>query len=198
MRGKFMALSLNTIINFIETPFKIRTLAGIKGLSKTVSWVYYTENPETIEFIRGGELAITTCLNIERQKCNFGIDSDEYVFKFLKEFIDSFINHNASGLIINTGKYINSIPQAIIDYCNEMDFPLFSIPWEIHTIDLMQDIGNMISANNQNSYGIERFFYKAIFEPEDFDIKQLQNTDFYDSKNFTIALIPLENVFFFS
>ena len=51
-----MALSLQTIINYTETPFKLKLLAGRKGLQKNVSWVFYTEDPSTIEFIRGGEL----------------------------------------------------------------------------------------------------------------------------------------------
>jgi len=192
-----MSLTLNTIFNFSETPFKLKLIAGKQGLLNTVSWIYYTEDPETIEFIRGNELAITTGLNIERLRQNneMNSDLDTCVSSFLKEFIVTFINHNASGLIVNTGKYIHTIPQEIIDFCNDNNFPLFTMPWEIHTIDVMQDIGNMISASNQKANNLERFFYKAIFDSENFDSKQLENTDFYDAKAFSIALIQLPEDF---
>ena len=191
-----MALSLQTIFNFTETPFKLKLLAGKKGFKKNVSWVYYTEDAATIEFIRGGELAVTLGVNFERSKDNLGIHSDDYIYIFLKEFIDEFIKHDATGLIINTGKYIKEIPQRVIDYCNEKDFPLLSMPWEVHTIDLMQEIGNMIVSDNQNTNTIERYLYKAIYRKNDFDPNQIANTNFRDAKTFTIMLVDLKESLF--
>ncbi len=184
-----MALTLNTIFNFTETPYSLKILAGKKALSKTVSWVYYTEDFETVEFIRGGELAVTTGLNLERQRQNQGLEGDALLYGFLKNFIDSFIDHNASGLVINIGKYITSIPQSIIDYCDDLNFPLFTMPWEVHTIDLMQEVGNMISSDSRNSHNLERLLYNAIFKLEDFDPKELENTDFADAQSFSLALL---------
>lgn len=184
-----MALSLETIINFIETPFKLKLLAGRNGLKKTVSWIYYTEDVSTIEFIRGGELAVTLGINYERQKDNLNIKSRNHLHVFLQEYIDKFIEHNASGLVINVGKYIQEIPQSIIDYCNEKSFPLFTMPWEVHTIDLMQEVGNMISSDNQNSNTVEKFFYRAIFERDKFEATRIGNTPFYDAKNFSVAIM---------
>ncbi len=191
-----MALSLQTIFNFTETPFKLKLLAGKKGFKKNVSWVYYTEDAATIEFIRGGELAVTLGVNFERSKDNLGIHSDDYIYIFLKEFIDEFIKHDATGLIINTGKYIKEIPQSVIDYCNEKDFPLLSMPWEVHTIDLMQEIGNMIVSDNQNTNTIERYLYKAIYRKNDFDPNQIANTNFRDAKTFTVVLIEINDSLF--
>ena len=191
-----MALSLQTIFNFTETPFKLKLLAGKKGFKKNVSWVYYTEDAATIEFIRGGELAVTLGVNFERSKDNLGIHSDDYIYIFLKEFIDEFIKHDATGLIINTGKYIKEIPQRVIDYCNEKDFPLLSMPWEVHTIDLMQEIGNMIVSDNQNTNTIERYLYKAIYRKNDFDPNQIANTNFRDAKTFTIVLVDIRDSLF--
>ena len=188
-----MALTVNTILNFSETPFKLKLVAGHTGLGQTVSWIYYTEDPSCSEFIRGGELAITTGLLLKRKSENEGTNEAENLCDFLKELIDSFVGHKASGLIVNTGKYIFEIPQSIKDYCDKLGFPLFTMPWEIHTVDLMQDVGNMISADSQNSHNVERLFYRAIFEPEKFDPKQIENTSFHDAKTFSVALLELDN-----
>lgn len=184
-----MALSLQTIVNYVKTPFKLKLLAGKNGLNKNVSWVYYTEDADTIKFIRGGELAVTLGVSFEREKDNLKIDN---LHDFLKKFIDNFITHNASGLIINTGKYIEEIPQSIIDFCDKNNFPLFSMPWEIHTIDLMQEVGNMISSDNQNSATIDKYFYKAIFEKENLDPLQIANTPFFDFKWLSIVIMKFD------
>ena len=184
-----MALSLQTIVNSIQTPFKLKILAGREGLKKNVSWIYYTEDASTIEFIRGGELAVTLGINFERQKDNLNINDKNHLHIFLQEYIDNFIEHNASGLVINVGKYIKEVPQSIIDYCDERDFPLFTMPWEVHTIDLMQEVGNMISSDNQNANTVEKYFYRAIFEREKFEPTQIGNTPFFDTKFFSIAIM---------
>lgn len=191
-----MPLTVSTLFNFTETPFRLKLLAGKQGLSKTVSWIYYTEDPSTIEFIRGGELAVTTCLNIERRKQNEGLSPEQSSAAFLKEFIDCLINHNASGFIINVGKYITTIPHAVLDYCDENNFPLFSMPWEIHTIDLFQEMGNMITVDNLNSQSVENFFYRAIFEKEKFFPEQIENTNFHNAKSFSVALLNMNEDLF--
>ena len=191
-----MALSLQTIINFTETPFKLKLLAGRQGIKKNVSWVCYAEDTETIEFIRGNELAITLGVNYERSKDNHGIKSDKHIFDYLKEFVDEFIKHGATGLVINTGKYIKEIPKKLIDYCDKKGFPLLSMPWEIHTIDLMQEIGNMIANDNLNTKSVEKFFYKAIFEKNEYDPLQIKNTAFRDAKDFLIVLVELNEALF--
>lgn len=191
-----MALSLQTVLNFTETPFKLKLLSGRQGIKKNVSWVCYAEDKETIEFIRGNELAITLGVNFERSKDNLGIHSENEMFEYLKEFVDEFIKHDATGLVINTGKYIKEVPQKLIEYCDEKGFPLFSMPWEIHTIDLMQEVGNMIANDNLNTKSIEKYFYKAIFEKKDFDPLQIKNTVFRDAKQFMILLVELKKELF--
>ena len=60
----------------------------------------------------------------------------------------------------------------------------------------MQEIGNMISADSQNSHNVEKFFYRAIFETQKFDPKQIENTVFHDAKSFSVALLELKEDFF--
>lgn len=116
-----MALTVQSIFNSLSI-YRLKLVGGKEGLSKHVSWVYYTEDPETIEFIRGGELAITTCLNIERHKQNSGNKSKNYITDFLSEMINAFVERNASGLIINTGKFIETIPPEICSLCDRLQF----------------------------------------------------------------------------
>jgi PucR family transcriptional regulator, proline-responsive transcriptional activator len=186
-----MSLSVESVYNSIKNKYKLTLIAGRKGINRVISWIYYTEDPSTIEYIRGGELAITLGVNFERQQDNKG-DESENLTQFLKTYIDNFQTHNASGLIINTGKYIHEIPQKIIALCDELSFPLFIMPWEIHTIDVMQEVGNMLATDRQNAFSVENFFYTAIFTPESADQNQILNTPFHDAHEFAVVLLEIE------
>lgn len=183
-----MALTVQSIYNSLNI-YRLKLVAGKEGLYKYVSWVYYTEDPETIEFIRGGELAITTGLNVERYKQNTGDKSSNYIVDFLSKLIYAFVDRNASGLIVNVGKYIDSIPQEIIELCNRLQFPLFTMSWEIHTIDIMQEVGNKIAMETLKRRSVEQSLYDAIFHKKKFDISQLENTTFANAQNFSLVLL---------
>ena len=101
-------------------------------------------------FIKGNELVLTTCLANSNS-------AD------LLNYINNLIKNNASGLIINTGKYIKEIPKSVIDLCNKKNFPLFTMPWEIHLVDIMQSFSNEIILNNQKEKNVSNAFKWLIF-----------------------------------
>ncbi|MBO7639245.1 MAG: PucR family transcriptional regulator [Treponema sp.] len=191
-----MALSVQYLYNYTISLFKLKLVAGKDGLNKYVSWMCYTEDPDTIEFIRGNELAITTGLNVFRHSQNTDDKSNEYITEFLSRTISELVNRNASGLIVNVGKYINTIPVEIIALCDRLQFPLFTMPWEIHTIDLMQEVCNKIVNDNQKHKTLEQNFYEAIFRPRSFEVSSLENTPFANTNEFSVILMELpENLF---
>lgn len=188
LRSPTMALTVQAIYNSLSI-YRVKLLAGKEGLLRNVSWVYYTEDPETIEFIRGGELAVTTCLNIERHAQNTGTDSKTYIVEFLSEMINAFVDRNAAGLIINVGKFIDSIPPEICSLCDRLSFPLFSMPWEIHTIDVMQEVGNKIAMENQKRYTVEQCMYDAIFYKKKLDVSSLKGSSFLNSEKYSVTIM---------
>jgi len=183
-----MALTVQNIFNSLNA-YRLKLVAGKNGLVNHVSWVYYTEDSETLEFLRGGELAITTGLNVERHKQNTGLDSDDYIVDFLSGMIDEFVKHNASGLIVNTGKYIETIPAAVISLCDRLNFPLFVMPWQIHTIDIMQEVGNKIVLESQKRKSLDQCLFDAIFSKYKFNASELENTVFSSAESFSIVLL---------
>lgn len=191
-----MALSVQFIYNYTISLFRLKLVAGKEGLNKYVSWMCYTEDPDTIEFIRGSELAITTGLNVFRHSQNTEDKSDEYITEFLYKTINELSNRNASGLIINVGKYIDRIPNSIIALCERLGFPLFTMPWEIHTIDLMQEVCNKIVSDNQKHKSLEQCFYDAIFTPQHFDADCLKNTSFFNAKNYSVIIMEISEGLF--
>lgn len=191
-----MALTLQTLFNSTAGLYRLKLLAGRKGMHHPVSWMYYTEDASTIDFIRGGELALTTGMNIERTKPAGGDDGYTHAVDYLTRLITCLHELDAAGLIINTGKYVNGISEEIKSLCDTLRFPLFSMPWEIHIVDIMQDYGNRIVGERQKRKTISELFYNALFDPQKFDAAELGDTSFDKAVSYGIVLLELPEELF--
>lgn len=186
-----MAISVQSLFESTEDIFRLKLISGKNGISSPVSWVYYTEDVSTLNFLRGGELVITTGMSVGKNEPA----TEATLTNFLENLVKSIFEQKASGLILNVGKYIPFIPKKIEELCENLNIPLFTMPWEIHIIDLMEDYGNKIVQNKQNDFSLEKSLYNAIFEPEKFVISDLENTTFKNSLQFSILLLEIPKNF---
>lgn len=83
---------------------------------KEVTWIHTVEQGEFSHLLHGDELIFNSGLNFTSQD-------------WLKEFLKSLKDAHASGLIISV-KSRPAFSQEIIDYCNEIQLPLFSTSWD--------------------------------------------------------------------
>jgi hypothetical protein len=173
-----MAICLKNIYGDIKQRFRLELLAGKEGLENTVSWVHLIEDVTTTDFIRGSELIITTGLGID----------DEY---WLLHFIENLNQQHAVGLIVNIGTYIKEVPAHTIAYCESIHFPLFIMPWEIHLVDIMQDICNRIIHAEQIEINESTAFWNALFTPEnkDFYEHSLEQNGFLKNGSYCVLVI---------
>lgn len=151
-----MAISLKDIFQDTKKTFKLELLAGKEGLGNTISWVHLIEDVSTTDFIRGNELIITTGLGMNH----------EY---WLDKFIEDLVHQHAVGLVVNVGMYIKTIPKHTLDYCNQHNFPLFIMPWEVHLVDIMQTYCNRIMGSEQTEMSESTLLLNAILSPENKD-----------------------------
>ena len=55
-----------------------------------------------------------------------------------------------SGMLLLVGEhYISTIPDNILSYANQHDFPIFSISGDIPLIDIFEEIGHAIAYDDQ-------------------------------------------------
>lgn len=176
-----MPISLKTLFENTKKSYQLSLLAGVNGIDETVSWVYLSEDIKTTDFIRGNELIITT-----------GLESKSEVW--LKTLIDQLIFHNASGLIVNVGKYIKQIPEETISYCNQKGFPLFSMPWEIHLVDIIREFSSLIIEKEKMDWNVSNALEHAIFNPlktELYESNLLRN-GFERNGMYSVAIIHID------
>ena len=88
-----MAIRLQTFFRTARTRYGLRLLAGRSGLAHEFSWVHLLEDIGNADFLRGGELVITTGLAALQEH-------------WLRDFVHALARRQAAALILNTGKYL--------------------------------------------------------------------------------------------
>ena len=116
--------------------YKLQLLAGKGGLNHVVGWVHMLEDETIINRFSGQELAVTT-----------GIKAKEP--DWLLHVVSAMKKSDCTGIIINTGMYIDEIPREVIEWCEIEQFPLLIMPWEISITRLIQDFCMRIMRRNQ-------------------------------------------------
>ena len=133
----------------------MRCVTGEGGRDNIVSWVHMIEEERVADFLRGNELVFTT-----------GIGYSDAAW--LSRFTQRLIHNKAGGLVVNTGPYIKAIPEDTIKNCSGHGFPLFTIPWEIHLVDVTRDFCRSIIDSEQTEMSVSSALKTAIFFPADF------------------------------
>ena len=176
-----MAIMLTQLCANAEKTYGMKLLAGNNGLYNTVRWVHMVEDREVPDFLLGNELIFTTGIG---QKGT----------KWLQGFVKSLVRHNASGLVVNIGPYIKDISPQLIELCNQYDFPLFSLPWKVHIIDITYDFCHRIISNEETETSIATAFKNLIYYPkntEDYS-NVLEKAGFHNENSYQIISICMK------
>lgn len=149
-----MAITMAKLCEDAKAKYDMELVAGKGGVENTVRWVHMVEDKEVPDFLHGGELIFTTGIG--------HIESDARML----EFTCNLHSHGAAGVVFNIGPYIKRIPSDVIEYANENDFPVFTLPWRIHIIDITYDFCGRIIENEKAEMSLMQAFKNLIFSPE--------------------------------
>ena len=176
-----MSVSMEHLYKDIKK-HEVELVAGHKGLKNKVRWTHMVENEEIASFLQGQEMVFTTGIAIKD-------DND------LLNLVKKTKNKNASAIAINTGKYIKDISQDVIDYCNENDYPVFLIPWNVRIADIMRCLSMKIIESEKTYLEISNAIKDAIFLPtnEELYIHKLEKIGFKSSWRYIVTIIEVES-----
>jgi len=125
-----------------------------------------------------------------------GLTSDGSL-SWIEDTVESLIEHNASALILNTGKYLQpgDITPRTSELCAKNSFPLFLMPWDVHIADLMQNVCNIIFSENRKEEIIGRYFSELLIDHPDYHEKcaKLKDLGFDTDRSYNtleVANIP--------
>jgi purine catabolism regulator len=136
---------------------KATLLAGKKGLSRIISSVNVFEAPTALEFIRGGELFLTT---------GFSFLQDE---KLQEEVVYSLSKKGAACLLI-TLVYFKEVPDAIKKAANNFGLPIIIIDKDCSYLDIYKIINTFLYARATKEIKSEdevvNEIYRSVYEEE--------------------------------
>ena len=178
-----MSILLNKLYKSVVSQYPIKLVAGNKGLSNAVNWIHMVENKEISSFLDGKEIVFTT---------GIGASSPEALLSLIKDNV----KNDASGMVVNIGPYIKEVTPEMIDYCNEMDFPLFVVPWQVKMARIIKVFCSYILEAEKNNVELASAFRNAIYSPEQENlyIPVIEEHGIRNSGKFSIAIIDIQGM----
>lgn len=156
-----MAIMVRKLYKNATFLYGMNLVAGKGGLSNLVQWVHIIEDEAVSGFLHGGELVFTAGIR------NHGGD-------WLLNFAKRLTENGASAFVVNLGPYTKEIPQELIAYCDEVNLPLFTIPWETRMVDMTRDFCHRIMRNEHAEQTIASIVKNILFKVGDVEAQALQ------------------------
>ncbi|WP_459478172.1 PucR family transcriptional regulator [Clostridium saccharoperbutylacetonicum] len=162
--------------------YQMKLLAGQKGLNNLVEWVHIIENDEVSQFLHGNEVVFTSgILN----------NNDNWLLEYAKKLYSV----GTSAFVVNIGPYTKGIPLKVIEYCDSVNMPLYTIPWETRMVDVTRDICYRIMKSEETEASIASTIKNIIFKVGDLDtlISQMERYGYLRDSRFCFIAIAFEN-----
>lgn len=141
--------------------YKMKLVAGRDGMENLVKWVHIIEDDNATSFLHGNELVFTAgILN----------HTEHWLLQFVKKLHDA----ETSAFVINIGPHIKEIPDEVIEFCNEVSLPLFTIPWETRMVDMTRDFCHRIMNNEHMQSNTATTIKNILFGVGDLETQMLQ------------------------
>ncbi|HEX5159287.1 MAG TPA: PucR family transcriptional regulator ligand-binding domain-containing protein [Ktedonobacterales bacterium] len=109
-----------------------RVVAGKDGLDREIRWAHPVDIPHASEWVRGGELLLTTFYGLR--------DDPEAQIHLCAELADKGL----AGMVVAIGGYLDAVPDAIRSAADAARFPIIEMPWDVPFEDVVRAISEQI------------------------------------------------------
>jgi PucR family transcriptional regulator, purine catabolism regulatory protein len=116
-----MELTVESLISELG----LELASGHEAAKAHVRWVHSTELADPTPWLRGGELLLTTGMQLDGPKTQ-------------RELIDRLADHEIAGLGFGTGFKHKRLPAALLAAARKRSFPLFEVPYELPFIAITE------------------------------------------------------------
>jgi purine catabolism regulator len=116
-----MELTVESLIG--ELGLQLAT--GQASAGAPVRWVHTTELPDPTPWLKGGEVLLTTGLQLDGAKVQ-------------REFVQRLVERDIAALGFGTGFGHRRLPASLISAARSRDFPLFEVPYELPFIAITE------------------------------------------------------------
>ena len=176
-----MAVTVSHLYKNATKLYKMKLIAGEGGLTHLVQLVHIIEDEDVSKFLHGQELVFTT-----------GVLSKEP--GQLLEFAKKLYRSDVSAFLVNLGPYIEKVPPEVVDYCNEVNMPLFVMPWETPMVDVTRDFCHRIMENDTTENSLVTTLKNIIYKIGDMEtqIQQMERNGFDRDSSFAFVSVQMD------
>ncbi|GAB4514113.1 MAG: PucR family transcriptional regulator [Anaerolineae bacterium] len=143
-----------------------RVVAGTGGLHKTVHWVHNVGVPNAAEWLNGGELMLTTAINMPTGEAE------------QQRYLQDLIDKGVVGLVITVGQMMDRVPEYLYPIADANNFPLIEISYKARFVDIARTANEKIIQENMaivsRALAIQQTLTQLVLEGG--GIKQLAET----------------------
>lgn len=176
-----MAIVVKKLVKNAYFLYKMELVAGRNGLNNLVQWVHIIEDDAVSPFLHGYELVFTAgILN----------KSEHWLLDFAKKLNLSGV----SAFVVNLGPHTKEIPKEVAEYCDQVNMPLFTIPWETRMVDMTRDFCRRIMVNDNVENSMATTIKNIIFKVGDLEsqILQMERNGYKRSDTFCFISLKVE------
>lgn len=179
-----MALTVERLYKNCMALYQMKLVAGGEGLGNLVSWVHIVEDEEVSGFLKGGELVFTAGIR------------NQVEAHWLLHFAENIHETGASAFVVNLGPHIKGLPREVADYCNEIQMPLFTIPWETRMVDVTRDFCQRIFHSENVEDTVSMAMKNLLFQigDQETQIQQMERYGFHRSDSFCFICVTVEEM----
>ncbi|NLW07481.1 MAG: hypothetical protein GX039_05835, partial [Clostridia bacterium] len=105
-----------------------KVVAGHHCLNRKVTGVTVMEAPDIVQWLRGGEILLTSLYPIRGDR-----EAQENLVRELME-------HNAAALVIKTRRFVGDIPSHMLKLADNLGLPVIDLPMEISYVDVISAV----------------------------------------------------------
>lgn len=116
----------------LEILSRAKVIAGREGLNNEIKSVTVAEVPDAADWLRGGELVLTTGYFIQ----------DDVQLQDI--WVEKLIKHNAAALAIKTSRFLGELPKNLIEIANKENFPIIELPNDVVWPRIIEEVLNEI------------------------------------------------------
>ena len=120
----------------LESFARSKVVAGHEGLNHVISWVHVVGVPDAARWLNGGELILTTYINLpadEAGQC---------------AYLQALADKAVAGLALAVGNTVDHAPSYLVDIANRNQLPLIEIPFDTRFIDMARSANERIAQEN--------------------------------------------------
>ncbi|BDH62005.1 purine catabolism regulatory protein [Lysinibacillus sp. PLM2] len=152
-----------TVKNVLAIPLlkSAKLLSGEKIISSQIIKSVSVMEIPVENFVGKNEFVLTTAIG-----CG---NNTELFLSYVREVFES----GAAAMGIAVGRHVPYVPEEIIDFCNNHDFPLIELPWELRFSEILKTVLEQINRWEQTSHlkadSIQRELLKLFLDHESVD-----------------------------